>query len=214
MNGEKLKAWRTRKGMSQDGLAELINGPLDRKYGSATVSGWESGKRTMPAHVENYLTILMLDDALPAEETSEPRPEDSAPGDDHLTFTPQTPISTSSVYARTCEELFEMLSMGVGLVGAGIGNNSLKLDAQIIHDDKEALGKAYGKLAETNETFRRMLTGMTSGGAWMEVAFVTGTTLGKIYASHQQQAQLEPHGLRPVSVEDLAPGSVEPHYAA
>ena len=96
------------------------------------------------------------------------------------------------MYARVCEELFELIATGVGLVGAVTGSEKLRIDGEIILADKKNLGKAYGKLAETNETFRNMLTGMHGGGAWLNVALVTGITAGKLMRNHQGAKVVSP----------------------
>ncbi len=198
MTGAELRAFRDKQGWSQGQTAEFLNVNLDRKYSSARFSAWETGKLKVPAAVASFLTSVQLEQAFPlAEERPlEPDPdadytppteaEDSAPpappGQEPR---PQPALSGGNVYARVCEELWEMVATGVGLVGAATGSEALRNDGEIILADKHALGRAYGKLAETNDTFRRMIMGATTGGAWLEVCLVTGLTAGKLVRSHQ-----------------------------
>lgn len=185
MKGVDVLKLRDEKGWSQQELAELLNGLLDRKYGSPTISGWESGKRPVPATVEAALAALIVQENLGdmgvVNDTPE-NPPDIAPSGEE--FTPQPVVGVSGVYAKACEELWSMIAMTLGMTGAVLGSDKLINDGKIIEGDKKALGVAYGKLAETNETFRRMLTGMTSGGAWVEVTMVTGTTVAKLWQNH------------------------------
>lgn len=182
---------RERLGLSQDKLASaFLNPTLDRKYSSATVSAWELGHKPIPGPVSAFLDQLEMEQALGdgfLSDHQEPpprdddRPDDIPPSD---LFEPQGVIGPTNIYARTCEELWQMIAMGVGLTGAVLGSERLQQDGAIIDGDKKALGKAYGKLAETNETFRKMLVGATSSGAWLEVCFVTGQTAAKIWHNH------------------------------
>jgi hypothetical protein len=77
------------------------------------------------------------------------------------------------------------------MVGAATGSAPLMNDGAIIAADKAELGKAWGRLAETNETFRNMLVGMTTGGAWVQVALVTGTTAAKCWQANHAPRMLE-----------------------
>lgn len=201
MNGDQLKRLRTEQGWSQQKLADLLNPALDRKYTSSTVSSWETGKKPLPGSVATFLQGLELSTPLPEEHmTYEPDPDFPYQGGDEGDTMPPPPPPAgsgdgaaslplpigSSPYARVCEELFELVATGVGMVGAVTGSEKLRLDGEIILADKKNLGKAYGKLAETNATFRNMLAGMTGGGAWLEVALVSGITAGKLMRNHQR----------------------------
>lgn len=194
MSGEELKSFRERRGLSQDDLAELLNGSLDRRYTSSTISQWETGKRPVPAGVGAFLDAFALEQALPPLDTAAdpsrgagapapPRVEDEPPGGPRR----QSPqVLAGGTYARLCEELFEMVGTGVAILGAALGNERLLRDGQIIDRDKVALGRAYGRLAETNETFRRFLAAAGGGGAWVEIAIVTSGTASAILRNHLQ----------------------------
>jgi transcriptional regulator with XRE-family HTH domain len=180
-----LRAMRERQGWSQESLGELLKASLG-KGSSTTVGKWEKGIRPVPEDVASFLGKLELDAAYPpppdelgrtlegqyeepldsgssssrggpGDTAPPPPPPASAAGEERPVG--QSPLPGGNTYSRVCEEL--------------------------IAADRAALGKAYGKLAETNDTFRRMLVGMTSGGAWTEVALVSGITFGKCYRSHQ-----------------------------
>lgn len=194
MNGEDLRQLRERNGWSQSQLAEVISSALDRKCSSGQVSRWEKGTRPVPETISVFLNEVTLSQALrydePQQQTLEEQPGPAAGGD--LPPAPDSPPSrqelrlpqADSVYARVCTEMWEMVATGVGLVGAATGSDTVRLDGAIIDAHKEELGKAYGKLAETNETFRRMLTNMTTSGAWLEVSFVTGKVVAEIARNH------------------------------
>ena len=192
MNGEGVRKLRDRLGLSQAELAVLLNEPLGRAYRSSSVSAWETDKRPVPADVARMLDALAIEgppEAPPLGTVTEPPPsgEDDAPpppspGEG---VNAQVPLHPSGGhYARACQELWEMIGLSLGMIGAAIGSQKLQQDGIIIDADKVALGRAWGKLAETNETFRNMLMSMTTGGAWLEVALVTGTTVGKVVRNH------------------------------
>jgi transcriptional regulator with XRE-family HTH domain len=197
MDGEQIRRYREKKNISQRALSEILHEALGTGTQSK-LSEWESGKRKIPEHVSVFMDALAmqeglrLDDPPPAPPPLPPREpgepvEDTAP----RPTVPQPSISSSGIYSRVCEDLWEMIATGVGMIGALLGSDALMVDGRIIDEDAEALGKAYGKLAETNETFRRMLVGMTSSGAWLEIAMVTGGTVGKMYRNHQSELYID-----------------------
>lgn len=202
MKGQELRRFREEQGWSQDELARLLKASLG-KGSSTTVGKWEQGVRPVPDDVAGLVAQLMLDAAYQpldgetqqADELGFAAPPvegergDSAPPEpqprEGAVSGGQLPLPGSTSYARVCEELWELIATGTGMVGAVLGSEGLRADSEIILADKAALGRAWGKLAETNDTFRRMLLGATSGGAWLEVAMVSGITFGKCYRSHQ-----------------------------
>ena len=204
MKQEELQAFREKQGWSREQLRQLLNEALpdDKGYSSKSdvIGRWERGERKMPGHVGVLLDALELEAAFPPDELGrtlegaiEPEPvgEDSPPpppGEDRPAPSGVAQLvgtGGNPALARVCEELWEMVATGFGVVGAVTGSEALRRDGEIILAEKEALGKAYGKLAETNATFRKMLTSMTTSGAWLEVAMVTGITGGKMMRSHQ-----------------------------
>lgn len=205
MRGEQLAQIRKANGWTQKQLAEMLSSALGKSYASNRVGEWERDRVKIPAHIETFVTELGLSTILTDDRTSdaEPRPFPPAEGEPVLDSHPPTPddqqprllpqeplTSSSGAYSRVCQEMWELVATAVGMVGAVTGNERLQQDGVIIDADKEALGKAYGKLAETNETFRRMLTGMTASGAWLEVSLVTGITAGKVMRNHQRAKPL------------------------
>lgn len=206
MTGDELRRFRERRLIERAELAELLNESLGTRYRSDTVARWENpdadrgGK--VPRKVAAFLETLALEhfaagassssSSSPAgledsDEPLEPQPAaDSAPGAGPSAL-PQPQVG-GGAWSRACEELWELVATGVGMVGAATNNPALVNDGAIIAGDKKALGAAWGRLAETNETFRKMLVGMTEGGAWLQVAMVTGTTLSKCWQGHQAYA--------------------------
>ncbi len=231
MTGDELRKFRDRRGLTQKELADLINAALPgRKTDAETVARWERGGRGIGKPVSAFLDELALSGGIagdlpdvaqvaasrePDEPGSildgDPYAGDTAPGPGPAAPAPQPMLTGSTLHARACEELWEMIAAGVGMVGAATGNLALMQDGAIIAADKEALGAAWGKLAETNDTFRRMLVGMTEGGAWLAVAMVTGTTVSKCWQSHVAiaESQLDfPHAHADVDqTADAAPAA-------
>lgn len=195
MNGDDLRKLRERRKWSQADLANAVNTALDRNYGSGSISPWETGKRRIPDDVSAFLDELALTTALSDDDEPDPLAgapvaTDTAPraDADDVQLPPSQPTTGSGAYAKACTELWEIIASGVGMMGAATGSQALMLDGQIIAGDARALGEAWGKLAETNATFRKMLLSMTEGGAWLQVALVTGTTVSKCYQGHAQLA--------------------------
>lgn len=209
MNGDDLRKLRERRKWSQADLAEAINTAMGRSYGSGSISPWETGKRKIPDDVSAFLDELALTTALPSDDADADPLADAGPhvagdtapraGADDVQLPPSQPTTGSGAYTRACTELWEIIASGVGMMGAATGSQALMLDGQIIAGDARALGEAWGRLAETNATFRKMLLSMTEGGAWLQVALITGTTVSKCYQGHAQlaleaRAQAEANG--------------------
>lgn len=197
MNTAELERFLARRSLERGELADILNGSFGTKYDTETVSRWIRGARPIPKKVSAFLDELALEDLsglagaaglepgdLPLEE---PTVQDTPPGGPSPEPQRQL-VSAGGAYVTACEELWELIGAGVGMIGAAINSPALVYDGQIIVGDKQALGAAWGKLAQTNDTFRRMLVGMTEGGAWLGVALATGTTLSKCWQAHQHFA--------------------------
>lgn len=193
MTGDELRKLRERRGLDRNELAELMNSALGTTYSGESIARWERGRE--PARkVQAFLDELAVqefstltgaaggDDELELDGGFAPN-VDEPPGPGAPAAQPVL-VSGSGAMVKACTELWELIATGVGMVGAAVGSEALMNDGAIIAGDKEALGAAWGKLAETNDTFRRMLVGMTEGGAWLQVALVTGTTFSKCWQSH------------------------------
>ena len=205
--GAELRRLRERNKWSQAELADAINAALGKTYSSATISPWETGRRTIPQDVAIFLDELAVSTSLPPSGEGESHPLAGAPdgavaadeapgvpgGGSEPPARPGAPgPPTGGTWARACTEMWQIIASGVGMVGAATGSQALMVDGAIIQEDSAKLGEAWGRLAETNETFRRMLVGMTEGGAWLQVALVTGTTVSRCYQSHAQLAIAAP----------------------
>jgi transcriptional regulator with XRE-family HTH domain len=205
VTGAQMRSLRERLGLSRGQLIEALNASLDRRYDSTSISRWERGIHKVPAAVEGFLDELALQsglEALGAPLSDEPAPAtdppDSMPGEplgpDSVPgggFEAQAPMQLrgSPLLVTACTEMWEMIATGLGTVGALIGSEGLILDGQIVNADKAALGEAWGRLAETNETLRRMLNSAVEGGVWLQVALVTGSTFSKCYQGHVELGQ-------------------------
>ena len=207
MTAAELKQFRLARGWSQAQMGQLISDSLNKQWKDVArnYGTYERGRRPVPGDIEVFLanlelegeqfTVLDGDREIPHEpigDTPPPQP----PGAEQVAQGIAA-IAGGGSYSRVCEELWELVATGVGMVGAVTGSEALRRDGEIIAHDKQALGKAYGKLAEQNATFRNMLAGMTGGGAWLEVALVSGITAGKLMRNHQAAkplpAQEQPH---------------------
>ncbi len=219
MTGDDLRKLRERRGLDRDELAALINQALGKDYSGESVARWERGRKPS-RHVEAFLDELAVGQLLPPLEADGETPAAAAPDDPYGPDSPpgdsapgpgpsavtQPKVGGSNAWTTACTELWEMIATGVGMMGAVVGSPALMADGAIIAADKEALGQAWGKLAETNETFRKMLVSMTEGGAWLQVALITGTTLSKCWQNHAQIAQM----IRDQATENGYTGTGEP----
>lgn len=190
MTGEELKTIQSRYGWSNKQLADLVNGALDRKYDGSKMSQWRNDRAAIPTDVAAFLAGLD-ETPPPTEDLTDfgiiEHPEDTAPGGGSIPDRKPLALASSGIYARTCEEFFELISTAVGMIGGALGNQAIMQDGLIIYGDKAELGKAWGKLAENNETFRRLLMATDKQGAYLAVALATGTTVGKIWRNHATQ---------------------------
>jgi hypothetical protein len=214
MTGDELQRFLDRNGLSGRDLSDLLNQALDRHYGPEHVSRWRRGVRPVPKAVGAFVEDLSISMALvPGAGPGASSPADGTGGDARdvsssgvgpapdtppgggFNVDPQPVVGASGgLYAKACEELWEVVAAGLGMVGAAIGSRALMADGAVIAADKEALGAAWGKLAETNEQFRKMLVGMTAGGAWIQVGVVTGTTVAKCWQLNHAPRLLEAGG--------------------
>jgi transcriptional regulator with XRE-family HTH domain len=220
ISGAEIKALREERGWSQSELADILNAALGTKFRRGAVGSWENERPGKNAKLTPGASVFLQELAsgeIPArEDESElpppvlgPAAEDLPPRWDERAPQPAL-VSGGGAYAKACEELWEIIASGVGMVGAATGSDALVEDGRIINRDKAELGKAWGKLAETNDTFRKMLMSMTEGGAWMQVALVTGTTASRCYQSHNEIARRQRSFAMPpaqeAEVPDAAPG--------
>ncbi len=216
MNGSQLKKLRADNKWSQDRLNVVLQEALGHRYGSTAISRWERDTAKIPREVEAFLESLVLGSlGDPGDDTPQAAQDglsgDDSPrrADDEAPPPPpgQQPFTspTGGALQRACTELWEIIGTSVSLSGSLIGSEAIVRDGQVITADSKALGAAYGKLAETNETFRTMLIGMTQGGAWLEVAVVTGSTVAKIAQNHYTPPeQQEDNGRAPAPDLSLA----------
>ena len=222
MTGQELREARERLGWTRRQLADALNAALGTDYNpDRTVGRWERDERKVPDTVRSFVREIEMETVLPGEPgapilddvvDAPPAPpgEDSMPPPPEGAEVGQRPLPGGGGHARVCEELWEMVATACGMAGVVLNSDALKADRDTILADKQALGRAWGKLAETNDTFRRMLLGMTGGGAWLEVALVTGITAGKIQRNHQTareqaRAQAQEEAARMRLVDDDVP---------
>ena len=209
MTGDEIRALRKRYGWTQKQLGELVANALDRAPASTVdhLGHWERGRRTIPREVQAFLQTLADDPAAappPSRPAAAAGPDDTEPRDFEL-GPPAPVLAIGSSYASLCTQFFELVATAVGMIGAAIGNPRVVEDGQIIDRDKQALGAAYGKLAETNETFRNLIVATDKQGAYLAVALTTGTTVGAIWRNHTiTNRDLEAQPLRAVAPPDAA----------
>lgn len=195
MDGATFTRIREHLGLDKIGMAEVLSDALGRRYDNSRLGEWERDARSIPRGVAEFMEAMALEKGIGGEALTVPPPpppddNDVPPAADEPDRpAPQPALSPNGgAYAKACEELWEMVGVGLTMVGSVTGSQAMTIDGQIIVGDKQALGRAYGKLAETNETFRRLLISMTTSGAWLEVAVVTAGTASKMIGNHQQIA--------------------------
>ena len=226
MSGAQLRAHRDRLGMTQEAFGRMLGDALGRRYGADNVGKWERGTIKVPRPVATLLeygaddTIAATAADAKAGRGQQPTftIEDSAPAADgpEIAAGNGPTLFGGAQYAKICEQFFELIATGVGMVGAGIGNETIKRDGEIILANKQQMGAAYGKLAETNEVFRNLLLSSDRQGAYLAVALATGTTAGEIWRNHslaaagrQRQARADE-----VLAADLAAQAETPEWAS
>jgi DNA-binding XRE family transcriptional regulator len=184
--GSKVKEFRKLNDMTQQQLADHIAEHTGLKVSVSSVANWERDKTHTPNKVLSYMDTGEVEAGqAPPDAGPLPNMDDQPPlGPDDLSG-PQEgaqrpsgggvkPLSiTSQAYEKACIDLWQMIGFGVQVAGRGIGSPVVYQDGVIIQAQAGDLGKAYGKLAEQNETFRRLIIGMTQGGVWVEVVGVT-----------------------------------------
>jgi transcriptional regulator with XRE-family HTH domain len=205
---EELAQFRSESGVSQKEFAELLNEALDMHYSGSQVSQWERGVKNIPSYVQDVILSLMGN---PPEST--PSPEGRATGETPETASsrrpdiPPTPpedfqlrnplpVPQGSPLEAVAVEMFRGIGQTVEMIGAFTGGpkiisvqggpniSILELDGRTISADAESLGKAWAHLAETNTWVARVLTSLTTGGAWVEVIMATSGTAFKVYQNH------------------------------
>lgn len=212
-----LAQFRSESGLTQGGLAGLLNDILDRKYTNSIISLWESGRKTIPSHVQAAIEQLR-DGQFPRDDT-EPYQNGVNPVDEIISevtdeeqpkskrdIPPSRPSPTGIVVpAMSMEAMAIEMWLGIGqmveffAVATGQpkvmkvqGTNSqislLEADGRIIAANSERLGKAWAKLAQQNAWVARIMNSMTSGGAWVEVVAATGTMMVEVYRNHAEYA--------------------------
>ena len=160
MNGKDLADFRAKRGMTQKQLAELINVSLGRSHVAQKISKWEREVEPVPKNVQTFLTELQLEEALPSnlliEPEYEPPTEDLPPldgetGDSAPPPPPGTaeqvaailPSGGRTIYARMCEEMFEMVATGIGLIAVATNNPTLTADSR-----NKIHGVVYQRIAQ------------------------------------------------------------------
>lgn len=188
MTGEQLKTVQEHYGWTGKQLADVLAEAVGRKVSTSAVSSWRTGAQRVPADVAAFLESLVDEDltatAVPEPEGGAPAGEDEGPRRTAARGGPP-PIVSASGYATICTQFFELIGTAVGMIGAAVGSDTVRRDGLIINEDKHELGRAWGKLAETNETFRNMLLATDKQGAYLAIALATGTTVSKIWRNHQ-----------------------------
>lgn len=203
MKGSDLRKWRDSQGLKQRDVADMLNGAMGRAYTGNVISVWERGDRPIPQDVLAFFTEgASTPPDEPAEGVSssplaEPTP---SPSGEDVPPTPQGPRTTLALVpndpalAKACEELWDMIGFSLVIFGQGLGKPALRNDGQIIcgwedgagkHTGmKRELGVAYGKLAERNRTFQRIVVALSQESVWAEIAVVTVKLCKAMYDNH------------------------------
>lgn len=203
---EELAQFRSESGWTQKDLAETLNRVLDMHYTGSQVSQWESGKKNIPGYVQEVISGLMGSPETVAPEngaaegasTAIPsfRRPDTPPGvPDDVQRIP-VPVPAGNALETAAIEMFRGIGQGIELAGTVLGGPKIiqtqsgemislvQLDGRTIANDAEKLGTAWAHLAQTNAWVARILTSLTTGGAWVEVIMVTSQTAFQVYNNH------------------------------
>jgi hypothetical protein len=205
--GARVIRFRELNELSRAQLRDLIEQDVGLRVSTDTIGKWERDKGRTPDVVLRYMQGGRQESPLVDEDEQQqldgmpPRPEDPPPGSFSDGTTDDGPKIKplqlqSQLYEKACVDLWLMIGFGVQVAGKGLRSPLVERDGAIIQSQASDLGKAYGKLAEQNETFRRIVVGLTQGGVWVEVGGVTISLAMAIagnhsaYAAHlRQQAQ-------------------------
>jgi transcriptional regulator with XRE-family HTH domain len=206
VTGAELREWRKGQGLTQQEVATILNGALGTNYRDYKIGHWENEKRKIPAHVLDFLAGGAASTTAVGEESAA-SPGTPAPGED---LPPRAqpdskpallPVLSGGEYAKACEDLWDMIGFGLVAAGTGLQRPAIRNDGYIIcgwedasgkHEGlKRELGVAYGKLAERNRTFQRLVIALSQESVWAEVVIVTAKMGQQMYANHMRYATLE-----------------------
>lgn len=213
---EELAQLRSESGLTQTAMAELLNNVLDMHYTGTSISQWERGHKPIPDYVQEAIANIAGGN-LEASVELTPSTEEGTPDDSPRVRRPDVPpkapeetakiiplpVSASTAMEAAATEMFRGIGQTIEMVGAfsggakvvdsnsdGIPDISLiELDGRTIANDAEKLGAAWAHLAESNAWVARIITSLTTGGAWVEVIMVTSQTAFSIYQNHAGYAR-------------------------
>lgn len=208
---EELAQFRSECGLNQREFADFLNEITGRHYTGSTISAWERGHKTIPGFVQEVIQARVSGEetpelnghsgdngtagVLPPDAPGSRRPDLSPPPPDDFRVLP-VPVPGKSALEEVAIEMFRGIGQTIEMVGAFSGQpkvvqdgqgamiSLLELDGRTITGDAETLGKAWAHLAAQNAWVARILTSMTSGGAWVEVIMATSGTVFKVYKNH------------------------------
>jgi hypothetical protein len=227
VTGAELRAWRKSQGLTSTDLSVLLTDALGKGHGQGSVLRWERGERPVPGSVIDYLAGGAQQQA-PGGGGAAAEPPGDTPGEDlPPRAQPDTnrpallPIVTGGEYAKACEDLWDMIGFGLVAAGTGLRKPAIRNDGYLISGWEDASGKheglkrelgvAYGKLAERNRTFQRLVLAMSQESVWAEVIIVTAKLAQQIYANHMRYATLEAQQRAPArEARGSADGFVDP----
>lgn len=192
--GTLVKTFRELNNMTQADLAKHLTENVGLNVSETTIGRWERDQRHTPEPVVAYMQGGAADSPIAPEpgldDGAPPAADDAPPSVPGGVRRPAPSLQLSSVtYEAACVDLWEMIGFGVKLFGQAVRNPVLMTDGDIIDSQKQDLGRAYGKLAEKNDTFRRLVIGLTQGGIWVEVTSVTVKMAVTIAQNHQAYAR-------------------------
>jgi hypothetical protein len=211
MEPPELLEWRRMSALSRKQAAEILSDILERPVSQAVVNNWESAKTRVPDDAAMVIRGLRDGQVIKPPPSAEGprvgRPPKQERQPDESPLAPEGGRVISLIPAGTppLEEICTEMWLGIGgmieLMGA-MGERVVSLpipgttpvqyekislismDGRIVRTDAEALGKAWARLAQQNAFVERILRSMSTGGAWIEVAFVTSQTMLKVYSNH------------------------------
>jgi hypothetical protein len=127
VTGDELRRLRERRGLDRAELADATNQALGTTYSAETVARWERGSRQVSKKAGAFFQELAVSDFTDtvggdAEPVDDLPPAGDVPPGPGPGAEPQRALTTGGgVYVKACEELWEMIAAGVGMLGAATG---------------------------------------------------------------------------------------------
>lgn len=206
MNGQQLREWRESKGLTQGQVAEFVNETLmlTEPISGNNIGYYERERQRIPADIAAFFDQIVAtpDDVIDGLEIPEPKPrrprkpkeQDEAPQAPVGSGQQTLPFDPGRTYTQACTELWRIVALGFSGWGMLFQKPVYIDDGKLIDQQAAALGEAWGKAAEQNETLKRWVGSLSEGGVWVQVSIVTGQLAGSLAQNHMVHRELRRQG--------------------